>query len=384
MLFLFFAGTFGSLFYFLYDEGTDFEHEKILHHLDIMSAGVQSILGGNEKFFLTVVRDFPEASPLKQKCLTYLSVHQEIVSIRRSKDDGMIQWSVPQDSSDEMLAQAAAGSPLFSYADSSHSVFYTKPFRFNERYYFEAKFLMPHYAGAAETCMVFYSAEKLLREVLLRHPMENYEVTVFSGWGQEIASTGFSNAPSSIRLQQGVPGYGQLLTIDITEPAYVFWTPAMIVMAALCGLLSAAVLAVTIVLRRDLAKLRTTQSSLRSSEERFRAIFENSADAMRLVDRFGRTVMVNSAYCDLVKTSREELLREYNEGDDNIEGALRIELGISDSIRCRDAESAGIAGRQAPGGEEIPVETRHSFINIGRGEKLLLEHLSGHERKEKI
>jgi len=371
-LFLFFAAAFGSLFYFLYEEEEAFEHEKIQHNLDILDAGFQSILLGNEKFFLTAVRDFPEALPLNQKCLRYPSVHSEVVSVQRSKDDGSIQWTVPQDSSGELLAQAAAGSPLFSYADSSHSVFYTKPFRFNEGYYFEARFLVPQHGGLPDTCIVFYSAEKLLREVLLRHPMESYEVTVFSGWGQEIASTGYSNAPSSIRLQQGVPGYGQLLSVDITEPGYVFWTPAMIFMAVLCGILSAAVLAITIVLQRDVAKLRTTQSSLRSSEERFRAIFENSADAMRLVDRFGRTAMVNSAYCDLTKTSREELLREYNEGDDNLEERYAANSAYRTQF---DAGTLKVPASQVikrRGGEEIPVEARHSFINIGRGEKLLL------------
>jgi PAS domain S-box-containing protein len=372
VLFLFFTAAFGFLFYFLYDDRADFEHEKVQHNLDILDAGFQSILLGNEKFFLTAVRDFPEASPLKQKCLSYPSIHSEVVSIQRSKDDGTIQWTIPQDSSGEMLAQAAVGSPLFSYADSSHSVFYTKPFRFNERYYFEARFLVPQQGRLPDTCIVFYSAEKLLREVLLHHPMENYEVTVFSGWGQEIASTGYSNAPSSIRLQQGVPGYGQLLSVDITEPGYVFWVPEMIFMGVLCGLLSIAVFAITIILQRDVAKLRTTQSSLRSSEERFRAIFENSADAMRLVDRFGRTVMVNSAYCDLTKTSREELLREYNEGDDNLEERYAANSAYRTQFDAGTLKAPASQVIKRRGGEEIPVEARHSFINIGRGEKLLL------------
>jgi len=372
VLFLFFAAAFGSLFYFLDVEETEFEHEKIQHNLDIVNGGFQSTLMGNEKFFLTAVRDVPEAASLEQRCLTYPAVHPEIVSIQRSKSNGTIQWIAPQDSTGERLVQAAAGSPLFSYADSSHSVFYTKPFRFNERYYFEAKFLIPHSGGEPDTCIVFYSAEKLLGDVLRRHPMENCEVTVFSGWGQEIASTGYSNAPSSIRLQQSVPGYGQLLSVDITEPAYVFWTPAKIFLAALCGLLCAAVLSITIVLRRDIAKLRSTQSSLRSSEERFRAIFENSADAMRLADRFGRTVMVNSVYCDLTKTSREELLREYNEGDNKLEERYAANSAYRSQF---DAGTLKVPSSQVVkrrGGEEIPVEARHSFINIGRGEKLLL------------
>ncbi len=372
MLFLFFAAAFGLLFYYLYGDETELEHEKVGHNLDNLSAGFQSILRGNEIFFLTAVRDLPGTSAIEQRCRSYPSTHPEVISIQMRGDGGVMRWAVPQDSLAEVVAQAAVGIPLFSYADSSHSIFYTKPFLFSERYYVEAKFLIRSGGERPDTCFVFYSAERLLSEVLRRHPMEHYEVALFSGWGQEIASTGYSNAPSSIRLQQGVPGYGQLLSVDITEPAYLFWTPPMILLALFCGLLSAAVLAVTYILRRDVAKLRSVQSSLRNSEERFRAIFENSADAMRLADRYGRTVMVNSAYRDLVKSSREELLREYHEGDDNLEERYSANSAYRTQF---DAGTLKVPASQVVkrrGGEEVPVEVKHSFINVGRGEKLLL------------
>ena len=136
VLFLFFIAAFGSLFYFLYDGETELEREKIQHNLDILNAGFQSVLLGNEKFFLTATRGFSEASSLEQECQAYLLVHPEIISIQRRKGGAPVEWNIPQDSSGELLAQAAAGTALFSSADISHSVFYTKPFRLNEQYLF--------------------------------------------------------------------------------------------------------------------------------------------------------------------------------------------------------------------------------------------------------
>lgn len=49
------------------------------------------------------------------------------------------------------------------------------------------------------------------------------------------------------------------------------------------------------------------QEALRNSEERFRSVWENSIDGMRLTNRDGRILAVNQAYCSLVKLPREKL-----------------------------------------------------------------------------
>lgn len=256
--------------------------------------------------------------------------------------------------------------------DGSATVPYSKPFQLNNDYYFETSFSSVESVTPSVTIVVFYSAEKLLRDVLRRHPMENYEITLFSGKGQGIASTGYPNADSPLRLQGAVPGYNTIFSVEIADPNYAFWTAEMIIGAVMCGLLSLAVFMITFILLRANVKLKSAESSLRGSEERFRTIFENSSDGIRLMDRYGRIVMVNSAYCDLVKTSREELLREYTAGDANLEERYSANSAFRSQF---DAGTLKVPASQVikrHGSEDVPVEASHSFIDVGKGEKLLL------------
>ncbi len=67
----------------------------------------------------------------------------------------------------------------------------------------------------------------------------------------------------------------------------------------------------TMVLMRDITERREAEEALRESEERFRSIFERSRDAICLIDREGRYLMVNEAMCKLIGVSREELLNKH-------------------------------------------------------------------------
>ena len=57
-----------------------------------------------------------------------------------------------------------------------------------------------------------------------------------------------------------------------------------------------------------LIQRQRVQEALRGSEERFRSLFENSPDAICVIDDPGRCVLVNDAMCRLIGVSREGLL----------------------------------------------------------------------------
>ncbi len=110
----------------------------------------------------------------------------------------------------------------------------------------------------------------------------------------------------------------------------------------------------------------------KADEERFRAMWEHSADGMRLTDKAGRIVMVNSAYSKIVKLPQEKLVGEflsvtYQQGEQD--DAL-------DEYR-REFESEAVLPRFTGdialwNGEEIPVEISNSFIVFGANNKMLL------------
>ena len=373
VLFLFFVAAFASLFYVLYDESNSSERERTQRDLRILSSTLQTTLLADEKFFLANIHHAADGGlSLFQQCQRFGSTHPEIVSIELIRNS-VSQWNFIADSAaDIALRETIPATPSRNFADSSTTMLYSKPVQLNNDFYFEARFSSAENESPSAAFSVFYSAKKLLRGVLQRHPMENYEVTLFSGTGKEIASTGYSNAESPLRLQSAVPGYDTMLSVEIADPNYSFWTAGTIIGAVMCGLLCLAVFMITFVLLRANVKLKSTESSLRSSEERFRTIFENSVDAIRLMDRYGRIVMVNSAYCDLVKTSREELLREYTAGNENLEKRYSANSAFRTQFDAGTLKMPFSQIIKRHGKEDVPVETSHSFIDVGKGEKLLL------------
>lgn len=63
-----------------------------------------------------------------------------------------------------------------------------------------------------------------------------------------------------------------------------------------------------IAVQEDITQRKKILETLIKSEEEFRSVWENSVDAMRLVDENGIVINVNKAYCQLFKVKRENLI----------------------------------------------------------------------------
>lgn len=60
----------------------------------------------------------------------------------------------------------------------------------------------------------------------------------------------------------------------------------------------------------DITKLKEAEKALRSSEIRFRSVWENSAEGMRLTDKNGIIIAVNKAFCSLVEMKAQDLVEQ--------------------------------------------------------------------------
>ena len=373
VLFLFFVGAFGALFYSLYDQSETYERSKVEADTQSLSAEARLLLLESERTTsVELIGSATSGSDLRRDYRRYVSGHPEVALVRGTSGD-VLEWSVGSDSLSDILSQAGLrDTALVASHGGSSAILYSKTVHVGKDYYFASTSTLPRADGSALVITILYSAENLLRVILARHPMQGYEVSLFSGAGRAIASTGFSNAPAPLRVQRGVEGYGRLLSVDVSNPNYSFWTFGMAFAAALCLALSVVVFVLSLGLQRDVVRLNAAESSLRNSEERFRAIFENSVDAMRLMDRYGRIVMVNSSYCDLVNKSYEELLREYNSGDANLDTRYSANSAFRAQFDAGTLKMPTSQTMKRQNGEEVPVEMSHSFIELAKNEKVIL------------
>jgi hypothetical protein len=113
--------------------------------------------------------------------------------------------------------------------------------------------------------------------------MEGYEVSLLSGSGPAIASTGFSNAIAPLRINSTVKGYEHLLNVEVSDPKYSFWTAEMILAMSLSGVLSVAVFVLTVALRRDIRALKRQRrlfGRARNASEQSSRILRTPCDSL--------------------------------------------------------------------------------------------------------
>src|SRR5262249_46309881 len=114
------------------------------------------------------------------------------------------------------------------------------------------------------------------------------------------------------------------------------------------------------------------EEALRNSERRFRSIWENSLEAMRLTDSKGIVLAVNPAYCRLVEREAHDLLQHpftlpFDQQDAN-EQLDKYQEGF----RTRGIERLQQRKVALASGRGLELEISFSFVDMERDRPLLL------------
>ncbi|MCX6133030.1 MAG: PAS domain S-box protein [Ignavibacteriales bacterium] len=140
-----------------------------------------------------------------------------------------------------------------------------------------------------------------------------------------------------------------------------------------------------VLMHENITERKRAEEKLLHSELRFRSVWNNSADGMRLTDREGRILDVNDAYCKLVKIPREELLGQLFSITYQREGPTD-DLSVYQKRFDRSETITNLIGRATlRTGEVVHLEVTSSFIEItGHGTMLLslFRDITQRERSE--
>ena len=121
----------------------------------------------------------------------------------------------------------------------------------------------------------------------------------------------------------------------------------------------------------DITESKHSQEQLRNSERRFRSVWENSADGMRLTNEEGVIVAVNPPFCQLVERAGREM-----EGKLISEVKEALPEGAREEYRQRFArrDFAETCERQITlkSGRVLDLELHHVFIELEHEPPLLL------------
>ncbi|MCL5268157.1 MAG: PAS domain S-box protein [Bacteroidetes bacterium] len=130
----------------------------------------------------------------------------------------------------------------------------------------------------------------------------------------------------------------------------------------------------------DMTQINTIQEAVKASENRYRLLFENSADELFILDEDGVFLQVNQAASDKLGYSREEILGQ--KMSMILPEVIRGEEKIRIDRIFRDGEGTFESMHLKKDGSAIPVEVHGRSITLDDKETILLAARDLTERKK--
>lgn len=123
----------------------------------------------------------------------------------------------------------------------------------------------------------------------------------------------------------------------------------------------------------DITARKEAEEKLRFSETRFRSVWQNSSDGMRLTDELGIILAVNPSFCHIVGMRQDELIGRaytviYSESEDLAEMMQRYQQRFAE----RKIDSQLERQVTFRSGRTVDVELSNSFIELEEGRCLVL------------
>jgi PAS domain S-box-containing protein len=123
----------------------------------------------------------------------------------------------------------------------------------------------------------------------------------------------------------------------------------------------------------DFTARKEAEEKLRLSESRFRSVWQNSSDGMRLTDELGIILAVNPSFCHMVGIPEEELVgRPFTVIYADLENLADMMQQYQKSLAARNFGGGFERQFAFRSGRKVDVELSNSFIELEEGRCLIL------------
>ncbi|MDE3057916.1 MAG: PAS domain S-box protein [Bacteroidota bacterium] len=139
---------------------------------------------------------------------------------------------------------------------------------------------------------------------------------------------------------------------------------------------------------RDITERKGAENKLKESEERFRSVWEDSSDGMRLTDEKGIVLNVNRAFCEMMSVEQNEIIGKPLSAVYASSARENVMKKITQRFAAEDIQAHMERSLLLHNGKTITVEVSNSVIVLENGQSVLLsifrDVTERHKAEEKI